>query len=56
MRGSLHCATHDETVSRFGRDDESADPYGMRTRGQAMAEATAKAYRRKEDKILKSIF
>jgi hypothetical protein len=23
MRGSLHCATHDETVSRFGRDDDS---------------------------------
>jgi hypothetical protein len=21
MRGSLHCATHDETVSSFGRDD-----------------------------------
>ena len=21
IRGSLHCATHDETVSRFGRDD-----------------------------------
>jgi hypothetical protein len=22
MRGSLHCATHDEAVSNFGRDDE----------------------------------
>ena len=22
MRGSLHCAAHDETVSSFGRDDE----------------------------------
>jgi len=22
MRGSLHCATHDEAVSSFGRDDE----------------------------------
>jgi hypothetical protein len=21
MRGSLHCATHDQTVSGFGRDD-----------------------------------
>ncbi|NYF49853.1 hypothetical protein HDF12_000218 [Edaphobacter lichenicola] len=21
MRGSLHCALHDETVKRFGRDD-----------------------------------
>ena len=21
MRGALHCATHDETVSGFGRDD-----------------------------------
>jgi hypothetical protein len=21
MRGSLHCAAHDETVSRFGRND-----------------------------------
>ena len=21
MRGSLHCATHDEAVSSFGRDD-----------------------------------
>jgi hypothetical protein len=23
MRGSLHCATDDETVCRFGRDDDS---------------------------------
>jgi hypothetical protein len=23
MRGSLHCATDDETVRRFGRDDDS---------------------------------
>jgi hypothetical protein len=23
MRGFLHCATHDETMSRFGRNDES---------------------------------
>jgi hypothetical protein len=22
MRGALHCATHDETVSSFGRDDD----------------------------------
>src|ERR1700722_2881381 len=22
MRGSLHCAVHDETMNRFGRDDE----------------------------------
>jgi hypothetical protein len=22
MRGSLHCAVHDETVNSFGRDDE----------------------------------
>ena len=22
MRGSLHCAVHDETVNRFGRDDD----------------------------------
>jgi hypothetical protein len=22
MRGSLHCAVHDKTVNRFGRDDE----------------------------------
>jgi hypothetical protein len=22
MRSSLHCAVHDETVNRFGRDDD----------------------------------
>ncbi|WP_433965762.1 hypothetical protein [Tunturiibacter gelidiferens] len=22
MRGSLHCAVHDETVNSFGRDDD----------------------------------
>ena len=39
MRGSLHCAAHDETVSSFGRDDD----FWVWVRRQATANATATA-------------
>jgi hypothetical protein len=53
MRGSLHFATHDETVSRFGRDDalagrilrdrsKSRSPIRLRS-GQALPDDTRKA-------------
>jgi hypothetical protein len=34
MRGSLHCATHDEAVSRFGRDDAVFDVWRGKGRRQ----------------------
>jgi hypothetical protein len=39
IQGSLHCATDDETVCRFGRDDVGLRRWG----GQATATTTATA-------------
>jgi hypothetical protein len=36
MRGSLHCATHDETVSSFGRDDGNFGWLGRRRRSASV--------------------
>jgi hypothetical protein len=33
MRGSLHCATDDETVRRFGRDDAVLQGWRLRLSG-----------------------
>jgi hypothetical protein len=41
IQGSLHCAVHDETVNRFGRDDDSFLG-GGREQATAKAETTAK--------------
>jgi hypothetical protein len=41
IQGSLHCATHDTTVSSFGRDDVSFGLLGGGTTTTAAATAAA---------------
>jgi hypothetical protein len=43
MRGSLHCAAHDETVSGFGRDDAIFSPVESRAKTAANGKGRSKA-------------
>src|SRR5580704_10031940 len=47
MRGSLHCADHDETVICFGRDDASCCRLGVRA-GQKRRQGNGKSDNRRK--------